>query len=51
MREIKIDRVDLQPLQRGLDGLGDIGGGKIFLALAHIRANLGDDHHLVARVA
>ena len=46
MREIEVDRVDLQPLQRILDRLGDIGGGEILLALPHVGADLGDDDHI-----
>ncbi len=33
---------------RILHGLGDVGGGKVLLALPHIGADLGDDDDFVA---
>ena len=51
MRQIEVDRFDLQALQRLLDGLGDVGGGKVRAPLPHVGADLGDDHDLVAVAA
>ena len=51
MRQIKVDRIDLQALQRILDSLGDIGSGKVLLALSHVGADLGDDDDFVAVAA
>jgi hypothetical protein len=51
VRQIEIDDIGLQPLQRRIDGLFDIGGGEVFPALPHVRPDLGDHHDLVAIAA
>ena len=51
MREIEVDDVRLQAFQRGFDRFADVARRETLLALAHRRADLGDDDHAVSVVA
>ena len=51
VRQIEVDRFDLQPLQRALDRLLDIGRREASAALAEIRSDLGDHDDAVAIAA
>jgi len=48
MREIQVDAIDTEPLERGLGGGGDMGGCKFFAIRAREHADLGRDQDLVA---
>src|SRR5579872_4084465 len=51
MREIEVDRLDAEPLQRRVARLFDIGRRETLLAGPHGRTDLGDDDDAVARAA
>ena len=51
MRQIEVDRVDAEPLQRRFDRLFDIARRQALLARPHLRADLGDDRHRAAGAA
>ena len=51
VRQIEVDRLDAEPLQRRFDRLFDVGRRQALLARPHRRADLGDDRHFATDAA